>query len=173
MLDRLCKNCHGPIPGVRAPQARHCSAECRIAWSRPSNTCVDCGVETTGERCRGCQLRYAQGCSRQSPNHRRYSDEEMLESLRALAAKNGGEVPSFLRCQWAKVTPSPRAIAQRFGSWNHALRLAGVPTNDRRLQATSQQGEHGGHRRNRSMVTGGRRHSKSYPVLLSVDRYVA
>lgn len=68
--------------------------------------------------------------SREPPVSRElYPEDELLERLRA-AARDRGEPPSA--GWWAQrgLRPTTRVFSQRFGSWNHALELAGLPTRE-------------------------------------------
>ena len=64
-----------------------------------------------------------------APTQRRYSEEEMLKQLRRLARKlkrspNNNDVAAASR---TGICPSPASIGVKFGSFNNALRSAGLP----------------------------------------------
>lgn len=62
------------------------------------------------------------------PNNRGASDEELLADLRRVAADLS--CPSVTMAQYATAGRfSPSAVHRRFGTWNHALELAGLPVN--------------------------------------------
>lgn len=55
----------------------------------------------------------------------RYEDEELLNSLRQLAAELG-HAPSVSEMQARADLPAPSTLRQRFGTWNGALGAAGL-----------------------------------------------
>ena len=62
------------------------------------------------------------------------NDETLLEALRELARRLGRSPDSKLAL-YLKGFPSPKVFADRFGSWNNALREAGLSVNRRNYRA--------------------------------------
>jgi len=60
-----------------------------------------------------------------------YTDEQLLQALRDLAAKLG-RTPTGREMQARRDLPSPRTCQIRFGSWNRALEAAGLEPKRRR-----------------------------------------
>jgi hypothetical protein len=61
------------------------------------------------------------------PRDRRRSDAELLADLREFAAERGA-VPSAEAVRAREDMATPPTYAVRFGSWNAALEMAGLPT---------------------------------------------
>ena len=60
-------------------------------------------------------------------NHAIYTNEEMLEKLKAVAERAGGKLSeSIYLANRVKGEPSIALLQKRFGSWRKALELAGL-----------------------------------------------
>src|SRR3954464_11862008 len=57
---------------------------------------------------------------------RRYSDEEILEQLRACAERLGRSPTMKEFAQDAETTVHPQTVIEHFGTWNKAKRAAGM-----------------------------------------------
>ena len=60
------------------------------------------------------------------PNLRRYTDAQLIESLRRAADELGG-TPAKYDLRGMKGFPDPEVYSKRFGSWAEAVRRAGLP----------------------------------------------
>ena len=66
------------------------------------------------------------------------TDEEMLEALRKLAEKLG-KTPTHRDTKKESSMPSANAYIQRFGTWNNALKLAGLQVNKKHRHMTDEE----------------------------------
>ncbi len=69
-----------------------------------------------------------------------YTDEQLLQALRDLAAELG-RTPTGREMQDRRDLPSPRTCQIRFGSWNAALEAAGLEPNRRQHSPARAEGE--------------------------------
>lgn len=142
----VCRGCGGPLLPARGPgrPVVWCSERCRKAqYSRP---CADCGRPMNGSggrgerapvRCSPCQNRtieQREAMSRAHSGRVVWSDEDLLDALRACHEDIGPPVTRGRYRAWRTETsaPSHALIIGRLGGWSRACEQAGVPHGQQR-----------------------------------------
>lgn len=137
----VCRGCGGPLLPARGPgrPVVWCSERCRKAqYSRP---CADCGRPMNGSggrgerapvRCSPCQNRtieQREAMSRAHSGRVVWSDEDLLDALRACHEMTGRPVTRKSYEAWQAETGAPNhtLILNRLGGWSRACERAGVP----------------------------------------------
>lgn len=116
-------------------------------WQRRHNhhgNCLDCGAETHNgggrvppKRCRRCQLErqttmeFREINAATRPRRRKYSDEQIAETLRSVATDGVLSLPEYEAAYAAAPRGSMASVpllVMRYGSWTEALAHAGLET---------------------------------------------